>query len=37
MKKIVITGVNGVIGSELRRRFMEKSYYVIGIDRIVLR
>ncbi len=33
MKRIVITGVNGIIGSELRRRFIDKSYYVIGIDR----
>lgn len=33
MKRIVITGVNGVIGSELSKRFIDKSYYVIGIDR----
>ena len=33
MKKIVITGVNGIIGSELCRRFIGKGYYVIGIDR----
>jgi nucleoside-diphosphate-sugar epimerase len=33
MKKIVITGVNGIIGSELSRRFIDKGYYVIGIDR----
>lgn len=33
MKKIVITGVNGIIGSELKKRFIEKGYYVIGIDR----
>lgn len=33
MKRIVITGVNGIIGSELSRRFIEKGYYVIGIDR----
>lgn len=33
MKKIVITGVNGIIGSELRRRFIDKGYYVIGVDR----
>ncbi len=33
MKRIVITGVNGIIGSELRRRFIDKGYYVIGIDR----
>jgi len=33
MKKIVITGVNGIIGSELRRRFIDKGYYVIGIDK----
>jgi len=32
MKKIVITGVNGIIGSELSRRFIDKNYYVIGID-----
>ena len=34
MKKIIITGVNGIIGSELCRRFIDKGYYVIGIDRI---
>ena len=34
MKKIVITGVNGIIGAELCRRFVDKGYYVIGIDRI---
>lgn len=33
MKKIVITGVNGIIGSELCRRFISKGYYVIGVDR----
>jgi len=33
MKRIVITGVNGIIGSELRRRFIDKGYYVIGVDR----
>ena len=33
MKKIVITGVNGIIGSELCKRFKDKGYYVIGIDR----
>jgi len=33
MKRIVITGVNGIIGSELSRRFIDKGYYVIGIDR----
>ena len=33
MKRIVITGVNGIIGSELRRRFIGKGYYVIGVDR----
>ncbi len=33
MKKIVITGVNGIIGSELSGRFIDKGYYVIGIDR----
>jgi len=33
MKKIVITGVNGSIGSELRRRFIDKGYHIIGIDR----
>jgi len=33
MKRIVITGVNGIIGSELRRRFVDKGYYVVGIDR----
>jgi nucleoside-diphosphate-sugar epimerase len=34
MKKIVITGVNGIIGAELCKRFIDKGYYVIGIDRI---
>ena len=33
MKRILITGVNGIIGSELRRRFVDKGYYVIGVDR----
>jgi len=33
MKRIVITGVNGIIGSELGRRFIDKGYYVIGVDR----
>lgn len=33
MKRIVITGVNGIIGSELKERFIGKGYYVIGIDR----
>jgi len=33
MKRILITGVNGIIGSELRRRFIDKGYFVIGIDR----
>jgi len=34
MKRIVITGVNGIIGAELCKRFIDKGYYVIGIDRI---
>jgi nucleoside-diphosphate-sugar epimerase len=33
MDRIIITGVNGIIGSELCSRFIEKGYYVIGIDR----
>ena len=33
MKRIVITGVNGIIGSELSKRFIDKGYYIIGIDR----
>lgn len=34
MKRVVITGVNGLIGSQLRKRFIDKGYHVIGIDRI---
>lgn len=33
MKRIVITGVNGIIGSELSRRFISKGYYIIGVNR----
>jgi len=33
MKRIVITGAKGIIGAELCRRFIDKGYYVIGIDR----
>ncbi|GAG52299.1 unnamed protein product, partial [marine sediment metagenome] len=33
MKRIAITGVNGIIGSELSRHFIDKGYFVIGIDR----
>ena len=33
MKRILITGVNGIIGSELKKKFIEKGYYIIGIDR----
>ena len=36
MKRIAITGINGVIGSELKKRFIEKGYYVVGIDRTEL-
>jgi nucleoside-diphosphate-sugar epimerase len=32
MERIIITGVNGIIGFELSRRFIDKGYYVIGID-----
>ena len=34
MKKIIITGANGIIGAELCKRFIDKGYYVIGINRI---
>ncbi|MCG2790249.1 MAG: NAD-dependent epimerase/dehydratase family protein [Actinomycetia bacterium] len=33
MKRIVITGVNGIIGTKLSKRFIDKGCYVIGIDR----
>ena len=33
MKRIIITGVNGIIGSELKEKFIDKGYYIIGIDR----
>lgn len=33
MKKIIITGVNGIICSKLRRRFVDRGYCVVGIDR----
>ena len=33
MKRIVITGINGIIGSKLSKKFIDKGYYVIGIDR----
>ena len=32
MKKILITGVSGFVGSNLARRLLEKGYTVIGID-----
>lgn len=35
MKKIVITGVNGFIGSSLANEFLSKKYEVIGIDKSV--
>jgi len=34
VKKIIITGVNGIIGSKLNKRFIDKGYYVIGVGRI---
>jgi nucleoside-diphosphate-sugar epimerase len=33
VKKIIITGVKGIIGAELCKRFIDMGYYVIGIDR----
>lgn len=35
MKKVIITGVAGFIGSHLADRFIEKGYYVIGIDNFI--
>ena len=32
MKKILITGVAGFIGSQIARRFIEEGYFVIGVD-----
>ncbi len=32
MKKVIITGVAGFIGSHLADRFVKEGYYVIGID-----
>jgi len=34
MKSIIMTGVNRIIGSELCKRFIDKGYYVVRIDRI---
>jgi nucleoside-diphosphate-sugar epimerase len=34
VKKIIMTGANCIIGAELCKRFIDKGYYVIGIDRI---
>jgi len=33
MKRIIITGANGIIGTELCKRFIDKDYNVIGVDR----
>ncbi len=35
MKKVVITGVAGFIGSHLADRFIAEGYYVIGIDNFI--
>ena len=35
LKKILITGCCGFIGSHLTRFFLDKSYYVIGIDNLL--
>ena len=32
MKKIIVTGSNGLIGSEVCRFYLNKNYFVIGID-----
>lgn len=35
MKKVIISGVAGYIGSVLARRLLEKNYYVVGIDNLL--
>ena len=34
MKKIIITGAAGMIGSILSRYFSEKGYQIVGIDNL---
>ena len=34
MKKILITGVAGFIGSHLAKRFIQEGYKVFGIDNL---
>jgi len=34
MKKVLITGVSGFVGSNLARRLLEKGYAVVGLDQV---
>ena len=34
MKRILITGVAGFIGFHLAKKFLDKNFYVLGIDNL---